>query len=88
MYGYILSGPVGAAANRIIYGDIRQRQQLTHEYDVLKNILKQFWETESIGIRECEDSSTPQQQKSFPKNNSYSSRITVKRYLYHVKKRK
>ena len=76
--GWLLSGPIsGATANSvdtfttnlIISGEFGRR--ISSGDDELKSTLKQFWETESIGIRESEDSSINQLSRSFLKNIKY-----------------
>jgi hypothetical protein len=76
--GWLLSGPINGAGtnsvdtfttNLIISGEFGNRS--ANGDDELKSTLKQFWETESIGIREPEDSSINQLSKSFLKNIKY-----------------
>jgi hypothetical protein len=59
----------GSTTNLIISGEFGNRS--ANGYDELKSTLKQFWEDESIGIRESEDSSINQLSKSFLKNIKY-----------------
>lgn len=56
-YGWLLSGLLhnstnltATVSNLIISGDVQQVEILQRETDDLTNTLKQFWETESIGI--------------------------------------
>ena len=76
--GWLLSGPINGAGtnsvdtfttNLIISGEFGNRS--ANGDDELKSTLKQFWETESIEIREPEDSSINQLSKSFLKNIKY-----------------
>ena len=76
--GWLLSGPNGGATtnsvdtfttNLIISGE--SGRCISSGDDELKSTLKQFWETESIGIREPEDSSINQLSRSFLKNIKY-----------------
>ena len=76
--GWLLSGPISGATtnsvdtftiNLIISGESGRR--ISSVDDELKSTLKQFWETESIGIREPEDSSINQLSRSFLKNIKY-----------------
>ena len=76
--GWLLSGPINGAGtnsvdtfttNLIISWEFGNRS--ANGDDELKSTLKQFWETESIGIREPEDSSINQLSKSFLKNIKY-----------------
>ena len=76
--GWLLSGPISAATtnsvdtlttNLIISGESGRR--ISSGDDELKSTLKQFWETESIGIREPEDSSINQLSRLFLKNIKY-----------------
>jgi hypothetical protein len=76
--GWLLSGPINGAGtnsvdtfttNLIISGEFGNSS--ANGDDELKSTLKQFWETESIGIREPEDSSINQLSKSFLKNTKY-----------------
>ena len=75
---WLLSGPINGAGtnsvdtfttNLIISGEFGNSS--ANGDDELKSTLKQFWETESIGIREPEDSSINQLSKSFLKNIKY-----------------
>ena len=79
--GWLLSGPVDSkatssvgayATNLIISGDTGKRYRSANEDDDLTSTLKQFWETESIGVRGNEDLSTNQLPESFLKNIKYT----------------
>ena len=76
--GWLLSGPISGAttnsvdtftANLIILGESGRRVSCGGAE--LKSTPKQFWETESIGIREPEDSSINELSRSFLKNIKY-----------------
>ena len=74
--GWLLSGPVKTnsadrftTSNLIIFGQAANCSVIGD--DDLKSTLKQFGETESIGIREPEDPSVTQLSDSFLKNIKY-----------------
>ena len=77
----LLSGPVDGkatssveayATNLIISGETGKRYRSANEDDDLTSTLKQFWETESIGVQGNADSSTNQLPQSLLKNIKYT----------------